>query len=130
VAAQRAGLTQALGQFLQGQSLILRPSDLVGNVLGFFIEWFCYWALLGSTVGLAAAYYLTDILGIDQTTLSWLLAGIGFAVGFRFDYQDFIESDHSASLAMLGYLSFALILMVCEVLLVLQYFPVLTRELA
>ena len=110
--------------------MIPRPSDLVGHVLGFFIEWFCYWALLGSTVGLAAAYYLTNILGVDQTTLSWLFAGIGFAIGFRFDYQDFIEADHKATLAMLGYLSFALLLMACEVLLVLQYLPSVRGELA
>ena len=104
--------------------MILRPSDLVGEVLGFIIEWFCYWALLGATVGLAAAYYLTDIVGVDQKTLSCLLASFGFAIGFRFDYRDFMEADHTASLAVLGYLSLALLLMACEVLLVLQYFPV------
>ena len=104
--------------------MILRPSDLVGELFGFIIEWLFYWALVGATVGLVAAYYLTDIIGVDQRTLSWLLAGIGFAAGIRFDYRDFIEADHKATLAMLGYLSFAFFLMACEVLLVLQYFPI------
>src|SRR5690606_36949423 len=62
-----------------------------------------------ASVGLAAAYFLSDQLGWDQESLSWTLAIVGFAIGVPYDYRELQAgqvhqpSRSSGILASLGF---------------------------
>ena len=98
------------------------PEDLLGRFWFALLELFFFWSLLGATVGLAAAYFLSDTFGFDQEFWSWTLAITGFVFGIRHDYRG-LQMDRS-DVAVLGYLGFAAFLMAVQVLLVLSYLRV------
>ncbi|WP_116812343.1 hypothetical protein [Steroidobacter cummioxidans] len=98
--------------------------DVVGRFWGAVLELLLWWALVGASVGLAAAYFLSDRLGWDQEFLSWTLAIVGFAIGVPYDYRDLQAGVSPSTIAVFGYLGFAAFLMAVEVLVVLAYLPV------
>lgn len=98
--------------------------NVVGRFWGAVLEFLLWWALLGASVGLAAAYFLSDQLGWNQEFLSWTLAIVGFAIGVPYDYRELQTGVSPSTIAVFGYLGFAALLMAVEVLLVLAYFRV------
>ena len=102
----------------------LKPAGLLGEVLAFVIEWLCIHALFGASLGLIAAYFVSSELGFDPELLTWLLALLGFGIGFKYDYEDLRNGDLRGTISILGHLGFALFVMSLQVLLFLSYFGV------
>ena len=101
-----------------------KQGSIGGELVSFVFEWLSMMALLGASIGLVVAYFAASWFGWNHAIASWALALVGFAIGFRYDYDDLRESNIRSHFMVFGYLLLGLLILAFEVQLVLSHFKV------